>query len=48
MKKMMMIVAINTQVRIKNLRMIDTLLQAALKVRKPKVLLTLIDLLKGH
>ena len=45
---MMMIVAINTQVRIKNLRMIDTLLQAALKVRKPKVLLTLIDLLKGH
>ena len=45
---MMMIVAINTQVRIKNLRMIDTLLQAALKVRKPKLLLTLIDLLKGH
>ena len=45
---MMMIVAINIQAAIKTMTMIETLLQAASKMRKPRVLLSKINLLKGH
>ena len=44
----MMIVAINIQATIKTMRLIQNLLQAALNMRKPRVLLSKIDLLKGH
>ena len=46
MMKMMMTVVINIQATIKTMTMIETLLQAALKMRKPKVLLSKINLLK--
>ena len=45
---MMMIVAINIQPTIKMMTMIETLLQAPLKMRKRRVLLSKIILLKGH
>ena len=44
----MMIVAINIQAIIKMIRMIETLLQAHLKMRKLTVLLSKIELLKRH
>ena len=44
---MMMIVATSIYVIIKRMSMKETLLQAALKKRKPKVLLSKIDLVKG-
>ena len=43
---MMMTVVINIQATIKTMTMIETLLQAALKMRKPRVLLSKINLLK--
>ena len=45
---MMMIVARNIQAAIKTMTMIETLLQAASKMRKLRVLLSKINLLKGH
>ena len=42
----MMIVVINIQGKIKLMRMTEILLQVALRMRK--VLLSIIDLLKGH
>ena len=44
----MMIIAINIQAIIKMIRMIEALLQAPLKMRKPTVLLSKIELLKDH
>ena len=44
----MIMVATNIQATIKTVRMIETLLQAALKVRKPKMFLSKTDLLKGN
>ena len=46
MMKIMMIVVINIQGKIKLMGMIKILLQVALGMRK--VLLSIIDLLKGH
>ena len=45
---MMMIVARNIQAAIKTMTMIETLLQAASKMRKLRVLFSKINLLKGH
>ena len=46
--KMMAMIGTNIQATIKTIKVIETLLKATLTMRKAKVLLSKIDLLKGH